>query len=266
MLTIMSSESSESHDLSRFAKGVSGISPTLELLFGNHICDLLRARSAMEQRLLRASPCKKFDGEELLYLFYGKPSFRPDSAGEGKRFGAFYPVCFVVRLDASVQLRRVFPFDSGAFPKRYSEFLHQKMSLEDFLMPADYESARRIVAGFYASNSDYFDSKPLLPFRAVNTLETSTYFELVKAFGSGQKLQGDDRLVAIELQASGAITLDATRICRIILPDKALEFEDIRAALEGCGIDFEHYRTGALAPHECHAFINDRVRAINELR
>jgi hypothetical protein len=252
--------------LSRFAKGVSAISPTLELLFGNHICDLFRARSALEQQSLRAFPCKKFNGEELLYLFYGKPSFRPDSTREGKRFGAFYPVCFVVKLNASIQLRRVFPFDSGAFPERYADFFHKDMSLDDFLMPADYESARRIVTGFFGTNSHYFDSKPLSPFRAAKTIETSTYYELVRAFGAGQRLQGDDRLVAIELQASGNIALDSTRISKIILPDKALEFEDIRAGLDRCGVAFEHYHTGGLAAHECHAFINEQVRKINDLK
>jgi hypothetical protein len=256
---------------SRFANGLSGISPTFQLLFGTHICDLYSARSALEEKRLRPTSCPKFNGEDLLYLFYGKPSFRPETAMEGKRFTYCYPVCFVVNLEKTITWKRVFPFDTGAFPDRYADFMHPDMQLRDFLMPPDCESPRRIVEAFFASNGDYFDVKPLTKSKVPATIETTAYHSLISAFGAGQsflteaKKQSDDRLVSIEMQATGELALDSGRIVRIILPDKALELDDIQTGLAACGIEFEPYRTGSLSTNECHAFINARLRELNKL-
>lgn len=251
--------------LSRFADTLSGISPTFDLLYGTHICDLHRARAALEGRRLRTSACDKFKGDDLLYVFYGKPSYRPKSSNSGNRFAFNYPVCFVVNLSSVIKWRRIFPFDTGAFPNRYCEFLHEKMSLEDFIMPADCDSARRIVESFFLSNSDYYHGKPAPNIRARKTIESQSYYDMIRAFGSGQKLNGDDRLVAVEMQAGGDIELNTGTIVRLLIPDKAMELEDVQAALVHCAVPFSEYETGSLEIGECHGLINRAVRDINRL-
>lgn len=249
---------------SRFAKQVDGLSFSGGLMYGTHVCDVYRARPALEEQKLRPRLCPKFN-EELLYLFYLKPSFRPSSSATGKRFGPFFPVCFVVKLDNTIAWKRVFPFDSGAFPSRYVEFLHDKMQIEDFLMPPRCESAAKIVTAFYESDGAYYDAHPLARIRAGVTMETEAYHKIAQAFGSGQNIGGDDRLVAVEMQATSEIPITPERIAKIIVPDKALVYDDITAALEKCGVEIEHYSTGRLAPHECYAYIDQSVRKMNGL-
>ncbi|HWA25956.1 MAG TPA: hypothetical protein VG734_09855, partial [Lacunisphaera sp.] len=95
--------------LSRFAKHIDAVVPSSPLLYGTHTCDVYSARPALEQRELRPFHCSKFV-EELLYVFYGKAAYRPRTAQDGNRFIQNYPVCFLIKLDDSIPLKRVYPF------------------------------------------------------------------------------------------------------------------------------------------------------------
>jgi hypothetical protein len=169
----------------------------------------------------------------------------------------------VATLDLSIQLKRVFPLDTGAFPERYREFFDARTKLEDLALPAKFDSARQVVEAFYKSNSDYFDSKPRDSHGANRTIETDEYHAMLRTFADGNRMPGDERLITIELQAAGQVAIDSGSIRAVVLPDKALELADVASALVACRVPFRHYRTGALLPRECHALVEEEVRKLH---
>ena len=79
-----------------------------------HSCECFDSRLIIKSERLESRPCKVLN-KDVLYFFYGKPSYPVGEKVEGNRTDIEYcPVCFIVNPD-KVKIYRVFPFDTGAF-------------------------------------------------------------------------------------------------------------------------------------------------------
>ena len=143
---------------------------------------------------LRPQSCDVFEPERLTYFFYGRSAYRPNQDENPNSLHHYLPVCLIFKPEASIAIKRVFPFDSGAFQHDfYRSYLHKDMMLGDFLLEANPESPGRIVRRFFTDNTNY-SQVPLLFLRVMirgssrlrATRKSSTCAELTSLIAAGQ--------------------------------------------------------------------------------
>jgi hypothetical protein len=104
---------------------------------------------------LEPKHCNVFN-EPLIYLFYGRPAYRAKD-GNNARLEFEWPIVFLFDPEKISNLRRLFPFDTGAFTsKMYSDFFDKSSKLEHFQLEASLESARKFVGTFYIDHKEYY--------------------------------------------------------------------------------------------------------------
>ncbi len=182
---------------------------------------------------LRPTSCPVFN-EPLLYFFYGRPAYRArDTANSDIEFN--WPIIFVISHEALPSIKRVFPFDTGAFDIGiYKEFFHKDSLIQDFQLPGRIESACAVVRAFYGNNREYFRGQstknveiPLMEFEASGIQQLS---RLAGVQIDPSTKRRDERSSAIELQTSDPISL-LNNISAIILPQQYFQKQEIRDAL-----------------------------------
>ncbi|WP_332756610.1 hypothetical protein [Sphingomonas sp. LB2R24] len=185
-----------------------------------HVSDGLGFRSIIRDGQISAEPCPVFDEEPLVYLFYGRPSYRVNSQVMASAIRAYAPVCFVLKPGVVRSPTRIFPFDSGAFHNElFHASMHRKMAREDFALEPDLASPQRLINLFFGDNVSYYDNKPIadveLPPLA---FEASCYHGLIT---DRQENIYDERISSIEIQVGENVQLkDAVEA--VVLPDAFL--------------------------------------------
>lgn len=173
---------------------------------------------------IAAMPCNVFEGEKLTYLFVGRPAYKYELE-PGQTEDWLLPSVFVMRFpDNEPQLKRLFPFDSGAFARRrlpqYVTFFKTDM----YELEPVRGSIGRVVSAFFGSDQAYMkrqahssekfgeehDLTPRhAPVKAVNLL----YREK-----SSEKF--DDRAAAIEVQLETDISLSRENLLGVVMPNE----------------------------------------------
>lgn len=172
--------------------------------------------------------CPVFN-EPLVYLFYGRPAYRSKLGQTPDTEIKFCPVCFVLKPNRiQSNLRRVFPFDSGAAKNNLFAPLIKDYEADVFGLTPSLEAIRRFTNVFFESNGKYFLGAPrshlVLP---PDQATAAQYYQLVEATGTAPF---DDRRSAIELQYQDAILLKDT-LWAVILPLDFLEQSALRSRI-----------------------------------
>jgi len=180
--------------------------------------DAYAFRDAVERDGCDPHQCEVF-GEALIYLFYGRPAFR--IAEDDIAIGHSYPVVLVFENELVDKATRMFPFDSGAFAgKRYSDFMHKRMTLGNFELPVSPEAPRKMVSAFFGSNFEYLRTVPRRPER--NHKAEFEVEALVRMYLQGRP-KADDRRQVVELQVPVRLDLSEAYWTALVYPD---HFED----------------------------------------
>lgn len=215
--------------------------------------------------VLKAQKCKVY-AEDLVYFFYGKPSYRPQDSdtlhkAEMKQFA---PVCLVLDVPSGVVPKRVMPFDSGAYHNGVMSregHAHRRLKKEYFELQ-DRDAPGGIVNVFFGSNLDYFNEKPL----SVPTVDPATntcvesYVSLISRTGTNQ---GDSRLNSIEIQFGQDIDLGIAGTVLAVAMAEPLyqDRKEIQGILTAWGAEPLLYDlNGRFRPGECCATIERYVR------
>lgn len=193
-----------------------------------HTTDVFSARDIIQKKELEPAQCPVFE-ESLLYFFYGRPAYR---AGETKKATSqlcYMPVCFIFKPEAISSIKRILPFDSGAFEdKKYANYLHHKMNKEDFFLDISLDMAARIVSFFYGSNEKYYSGEVQQLEIPKDEFEVESYYQLIS---DRNKTAHDDRCASIEVQTDSIVKIIRDNILFVALPRIFLDFENIRRIL-----------------------------------
>src|ERR1041384_5094254 len=87
--------------------------PTVQELPSVHVTNGYSFRNILGTRTLVPSPDDVFKTEQLLYFFYGKPSYRPSANQQLEPSDAEYSAAFILKPGSLGKLKvvkRVFPF------------------------------------------------------------------------------------------------------------------------------------------------------------
>lgn len=181
---------------------------------------------------LATKKCSIFN-ERLVYLFYGRPSYRAKDGNNG-RLEYDWPIVLIFDPKKISNIRRVYPFDSGAFELRlYEEFFSKESKLGDFALDPTIQAARRTVGSFYQNNEEYYEgqSKKNVSI-GLRQFEVQGVHELSRLPGS-QSLSGkrDERSSTIEIQLAKSLSLKNS-LLGVILPKPYLDDPEVIDALK----------------------------------
>src|SRR5258706_981135 len=83
-----------------------------------HTTESYYLKKILKTGYIEARPCNVFTGEKLAYFFVGRAAYKRELSQEAEYWEL--PSC-IVRSFTTHGVKRIFPFDSGAFKaKRYS--------------------------------------------------------------------------------------------------------------------------------------------------
>lgn len=203
---------------SRFLKrNAGGVLPTPLPMVHSSRCEFIDTLIAQPTLEPRQCPVLR---KNLLYFFYGRPSYRPRSAGVHDI--EYCPICFVFRLpNSQSSLEKVFPFDSGAAADGRYEPHIDRSELSAFELKPTLESARRTVQVVYGNNRDYFLGHPVaasnFSFQPGEAAER--YFDLL----TDPRIQNsDERRSSIEAISSDPTDL-RKNVLAVVLPERFLD-------------------------------------------
>lgn len=242
--------------LKNMLQSVEPVSGELPL---THATDGFRLRQIIADGALRPTHCKVLN-EPLLYMFYGRPAYRPNgSLAEIPSLSSYAPTCLILP-PKSVVIKRVLPFDSGAFRRgAMDEYKHHEMRLEDFLLEPDLVSPRKFIKFLYGNIENYFHNKPLPePDFPASLFEAEALHSLARS-ESNQGL--DERATTIELHTADSFVL-ADGISAVILPENLLSDTAICEPLKATGaalIPYDYIRQSR--PSEYAGLFYDRIKS-----
>ncbi|MBW8038458.1 MAG: hypothetical protein FVQ85_00480 [Planctomycetes bacterium] len=202
--------------------------PKLKLLPFFHSVEALRAGNIFADGSLKLRTCPVFK-EPLVYLFYGRPAYKvgfdKGSRGQGDLF--YCPVVFVLKPNniPLSPIKRIYPFDTGAFEDKYRDLVPPEFSFERFFLGTSNVMTKKLIKFFFGSNEDYFRGKTCLQKNAVewNQMEARSYLNILHMVGTSSF---DDRAYTAEYQLGSDVDL-AANILAVAMPEEALDAPDI---------------------------------------
>jgi hypothetical protein len=231
----------------------------LQLLPLCHTTDGFFARDILKFKRFEAKPCDVFEGERLLYFFYGKPTYRLSNLDTSTSLGSYWPVTFLISAD-KIEPNRIFPFDSGAFCKdRFNNFYRKEMEISSFQLKNTITNVPNFIGYFYENNNNYYLGKPI---ESKSLDIPSTFFELesyYEAIKHKSISNSDDRNSTIEIQTNHEIPLTNKCLELVVAPQVYFDDEEFRDSLLEHAKEVRGYQTSRGNPREFHKAIFNEV-------
>jgi hypothetical protein len=205
--------------------------PTPKPLNLVHCATVGQGFDILDRGQLRPEERSEYDGMDLLFLFYGRPAYKPAAGVGASGILDVAPIALVldpVLLQAAV---RVVPFDSGGFA-RYEALLGPGLARTDFELSGDPSLPLRLVRAFYQTNRQYFDQEPVTREKDI-PLSGRAARAYARLIADPAIRDMDDRAGTIELQFSAAIPL-ASALQAIVAPASMLDDPEVIEALARC--------------------------------
>lgn len=225
-----------------------------------HTTPAYNIRRIFEKGIIEAKPCDFFVGENLNYFFFGRPAYKWDTEGDACDWEL--PVCFVFQYELE-GMKRVFPFDTGAFFTRRLPSYLTMMPLEEFEISDISNSASKVVGAFFSTVGQYYNlkCKDEEYFRDSLTVEDieSEVRALHKLYSQSNS-RSDDRRAAVEIQFDHDIALDKKKLLSIILPDIYLSDKNISDYANSHSIFLIPYDTFPLNSKAYSALIYQKLK------
>lgn len=236
--------------------------PTLPV---THIMDRLQLEDRIELDCIEPELCDVYN-EDIVYLFYGRPSFRPNMGASSSTLEHQEPVCFILRPQSAAAIRRLYPFDTGAHHLNlYGDVLNTRMKRDDFLLRSDIETARKAVSAFFGSNLKYLMASPKQVDTTDLDLRCTAYVDLIR---DRTQREVDDRSSAIELQNENSVVIKDNLLAVIASVTQAKNLHEHRASIDWLTDEVEirhYYSIGRSNPREAFgAMRQEAMRWLDE--
>lgn len=240
----------------RFRELVAGAleaKPTLPLVHGS---DAYKFSNALADGELKPHACDTFNGEPLLYFFYGRPSYRANAEAEPTSLTHYMPILFILKTDLASGARRIFPFDSGAFSRGfYSTHLHQQMTIGDFGLDVGTSTPGKLISAFFGNPAAYLRAEPTASLDVPPEQMEAISYKSIIASRDANSL--DSRGAAIELQTASPVSL-TDHVQAVILPASFIDKGTTSTKLKALGIQPIPYMVhGRTRPSEYVTTITD---------
>jgi hypothetical protein len=196
-----------------------------------HSTKAFHLRSLGQNNLLKAAPCDVFTADKLNYFFVGRPAYKT-AAQEAQSPYWQFPCCFIFEFSMIGDVRRMFPFDSGAFArKRYPSYTSM-MALEEFEVAGVADAPGKIIGAFFDTPQRYFDLQPKGKHEFIGEYALGAMDMEIKALHrlslEESATSFDDRRLTIEVQSGADVDLTVTTPLAVVAPSEFLDDPDFR--------------------------------------
>lgn len=217
----------------------------------------------MAELVIRPKRCEVY-GADLLYLFYGRPAFKPLPGVAPNSLTETAPVCLVLDPALIADAVRILPFDSGGFA-RYGAQIGPGLGLRDFELEPKAETPLKLVGAFYETTHRYYHQAHrqdlVIP---LSEREAAAYGRLI---ADGSIADDDDRRGTIEIQLAGPVFLKGA-LKALIAPAVLLDDPAVSAALASCpdAVPLDYRTYGRMPPSGLSYALYDRLASFFEKR
>jgi hypothetical protein len=173
----------------------------------------------LKNKIIKPSICEIFTPGRLAYFFAGRPSYKMDFDHEGEYWQL--PSCIIVDYK-SIAIKRLYPFDSGAFHKKKLPDYLTMMSLDEFDLKPAIDSAQKLIGAFFVKPSQYFRMQPRTKADFERRFHVETLDQEVRALYNvilSKSAKYDDRRFAIEAQTEQPTLLDKKNVLGVVFPE-----------------------------------------------
>lgn len=218
----------------------------------------------VEGQTILATPCNVFKGEDLCYLFVGRAAYKVPSVENPSEWQL--PVVFVFKFATPPRIKRVFPFDSGAFHgKRLPSYI-TNFKLNGFDISADGRSMGRLISLNFKTPARYLGRQPAgeFEFKDENNFDMrhQELLALSKLYRDHSSANFDDRAAAIEVSVDEDIPLDAGNLLGVVAPAEYMRTKTLRADLRKLTPHIETYDLQPLNTMAHYGLVYDAVKMI----
>jgi hypothetical protein len=219
----------------QFRNFIHSAAPLTGQLGLTHVTDCAHLDSLVQSEKLVPRMCSVF-GEELVYLFYGRPAYRRKWDGDATSNLDYARICLVLRDDVAAKAHRTLPFDSGGF-NRYASALHDSLELADFEIEKG-DHPLQILGAFYDTLGHYWEMQPVpRTFPATQNVVRS-YYQLITG-GLAEKF--DDRCATVEVQLADMLPLGG-EVVALIGPNQIFDDPAVSNLMLKWGAEPRGYR------------------------
>lgn len=187
-----------------------------------HVCDCHALRTIITTNKLKPTLCNVYS-ENLLYFFYGRPSYRVNNGGLPVSIPALFPSCLILDSQLISDIKRIYPFDTGAFNAGlYSDLVHKNSNRDDYIFDNNYLFVQKYIGLFYSGNKNYYDGSPVITSTSLPPMgfELQALLDLINRKGASKV---DDRSYTIEIQSSSETDISNGSIKAIVAPESMFE-------------------------------------------
>jgi len=225
---------------------ISGTNVVLdELLPLVHTTPSRFAMNILKEMKLEKKPCNKFNGEHILYFFYARPAYRKvekDTSSDR----SLVPVVLIVKpiLD---EIKRVYPFDSGAYDDYTKEkYLNPMSERSNYELTNTFPSVQYYINAVFGSNCNYYIGKCRvgsdLPKSVVQRRETNHDLDnLLNLISSTNRSKLDDRRKTVEIQSPNDYDLSG-KLLAVIAPNFYQNNTDFIEIIKESGAEPRYYQ------------------------
>lgn len=242
--------------MNEFDRFVASFPPAAPLLPLFHVCDAVGFKSILKDLELRTFPCSVFS-MELVYFFYGRPSYRIKGQGMPSSAAVYHPVCFILDFEKTGLPHHIFPFDSGAqYHGLFNDFLHPSWVNRSFQMQPSIDTPGKLVKCFYGNNENYVHEAAVRREFSPLDLELGSYQDLISNKGTTKY---DNRRSTVEVAYDCNISITPDNLISIVLPMNFMADPRVMDFVTRMKINVETYSTSHVNPSEYHSSIKVRV-------
>ncbi|MEY9132118.1 hypothetical protein ABIE79_003585 [Bradyrhizobium diazoefficiens] len=203
----------------------------------------------IQDETLLAMRCDVFKGEKLCYLFAWQ-----------------LPSVFVMRFATPPPIKRIYPFDTGAFDRNRMPSYLTAFDMQNFDLGSDDALIGRLISLYFDTPRRYVDRKSVDEERIkdehVLDMSHAEILALGKLYREGSTRNYDDRAAAIEVQVGEDIPLRKEDLLGVVIPEEYMRTEGVRESLLKLTKYIETYRLLPLSLSQHYSSIYDAVERI----
>lgn len=213
---------------------------------------------------LLATPCSVFKGEKLCYLFVGRPAYKIKPIENPSAWQL--PVAFVVRFQKPPPIKRVFPFDSGAFHQGRLPTYLTMFKMQGYDLAGNPDLIGRLISFYFKTPDRYFHRRPAGEEEIKEQHNLDMRHAEVMALGrlylENSSPEFDDRAAAIELQIEQDLELRSDNLLGVVMPAEYARIPELLASIKNMTPNVETYDIMPLGSTSHYAYLYAGVKAI----
>jgi hypothetical protein len=237
---------------------VSKAPPLVHSTGSHRIFDILQAGKIL------ALPCNVFHPDRLCYCFVGRPAYKSNDIDNPADWEL--PMAFVLRFESPPSIKRVFPFDSGAFRQRRLPSYITLFKIEGYDISGDPRNIGRLISFIYKTPDRYVTRKAAGYEELKEEYSLNLYHQEILAIAKlaleNSSRECDDRAAAIEVQIDEDVSLTKQNLLGVVVPDEFKRAPGLIKAIKEFANHVETYEINPLSSSQHYGQIYDAVRKI----